>query len=139
MKISKCTSLFLALLILVSNVGLAFNVHYCGGEISGISAAYGVENLSDVKSLPKQKSCCAAKAEEGKSCCKDKVIKVKEKSDITFKVFSFQIDAPFVIANWKPVVFIPTVKITNEQTASYYCDAHAPPLYELFSQRLFYA
>ena len=29
------------MLILVSNVGLAFNVHYCGGEIASVSLLPG--------------------------------------------------------------------------------------------------
>lgn len=128
----------MALLVLVSNVGLAFNVHYCGGEIAGISSVYHIDTASKENSIP-ERGCCAAKAKEGKTCCDDKIIKLKEKSDVVVKTFSFHIDAPFVIQNWKPVVFAPYAKITNPQTNSYYCDAHAPPLYQLYSQYIFYA
>lgn len=139
MKITKCTSLFLALLLLVSNVGLAFNVHYCGGEIAGISYSYNIAEASQKENQFSERGCCAAKAKEGKTCCDNKIIKLKEKSDGIVKTFSFHIDAPLVIQNWKPVVFAPFTKITNPQTASYYCDAHAPPLYQLYSQYVFYA
>ena len=138
MKITKCTSLLLALLVLFSNAGLAFNVHYCGGNIAGITSVYGVSEKTDVDSVPK-KSCCGEKTTDKKSCCKDKLIKVKEKSDVTFKTFTFQIDAPFVIQNWKPIVFAPISKISQQQTNNYYCDAHAPPFYKLYSQYIFYA
>jgi hypothetical protein len=37
MNFKKQISIFLAILLLVSNVGLAFNVHYCGGEIASVS------------------------------------------------------------------------------------------------------
>lgn len=139
MKITKCTSLFLAVLILVSNVGLAFNVHYCGGKIAAITSVYGVTNIADVKSVPLKKSCCSKTEIPEKKCCDNKVIKVKEKSDGFIKTFSFQIDVPFVFQNWKTMVFAPSAENSNAQTSEYYCDAHAPPLYQLYSQLLFYA
>ena len=137
MKI-KCTSLFLSFLILVSNMGLAFNVHYCGGQIAKISSVYS-SDVSDVQKTPTKKGCCAAKANAGKSCCKDKVVKVKEKSDVVVKSFSFHIDAPFVSDFWKPIVFSQVTVLQKQQITSYYCDANAPPLYKLYSQYTLYA
>jgi sporulation-control protein spo0M len=139
MKISKCTSLFLACLILVSNVGLAFNVHYCGGKIAAVTSVYGVTNAIDVESVPVKKSCCGATENEDKSCCDNKVIKVKEKSDGFIKTFSFHIDFSFTLQNWKSIAFEPVSENISIQTRNYYCDAHAPPLYRLYSQLLFYA
>ncbi len=139
MKISKCTSLLLACLILVSNIGLAFNVHYCGGKIAAVTSVYGVTNAIDVESVPVKKSCCGATENEDKSCCDNKIIKVKEKSDGFIKTFSFHIDLPFTLQNWKSIAFEPISENISPQTAMYYCDAHAPPLYRLYSQLLFYA
>lgn len=139
MKMTKCTSLFLAVLILVSNVGLAFNVHYCGGEIAAITSVYGVTNAADVESVSLKKSCCSKNETSAQKCCDNKVIKVKEKSDSFIKTFSFQIQVPFVFNLWKPIVFKPVSENNGAQVIDYYCDAHAPPLYQLYSQRLFYA
>lgn len=148
MKIQKCTSLLLALLVLFSNAGLAFNVHYCGGEIAGISSVYHVsdsatdyqpETARGAAEQGETKSCCAPKASDSDGCCDNKIIKSEKKSDVIVKTFSFQIDAPFVIQQWNPVVFVPVSQTTIDQTADYYCDAHAPPLYQLYSQYLFYA
>ncbi|GEP49460.1 hypothetical protein FNO01nite_01320 [Flavobacterium noncentrifugens] len=139
MKFTKGTSLFLAFLILVSNVGLAFNVHYCGGNIAGISSVYPVDASDVVKEMPSEKSCCAPKATTSKSCCKDKIVKIDKKSEVTVKVFSFQIDAPFVFENWKPIVFTSVPTVQNSPIPTYYCDANAPPLYKLYSQYTFYA
>jgi hypothetical protein len=66
MKLKKCTVLFLAFLLLVSNAGFAFDVHYCGGEIASVS-------LNTTASATPQKKCCETK-EEKSSCCKDKVV-----------------------------------------------------------------
>lgn len=138
MKLKKCTSLLLALLVLASNIGLAVNVHYCGGQIAGISTAYNVANISGDDFKSEEKACCIPKPGE-RGCCDNKVLKVEKKSDVVVKTFSFQVDAPFVIDHWKPVVFAEARAITHPQTTSYYCDAHAPPLYKLYSQYIFYA
>lgn len=139
MKFTKSTSLLLALLVLVSNVGLAFNVHYCGGNISGISSVYSSDVSDVVKEMPSEKSCCASKAKTSKSCCKDKIVKIDKKSEVTVKAFSFQIDAPFVIESWKPIVFTSVPTVQDRQIQTYYCDANAAPFYKLYSQYTFYA
>jgi|SRR6218665_2576 len=139
MKITKCTSLFLALLILVSNVGLAFNVHYCGGKIAGISSVYNVAHFETEKKAPAKKSCCAAKTDKDQSCCKDKVIKIDKKQEVVVKTFSFQISLPFIFEAWQPLVFIGTPLLQNTQIPSYCFDANAPPLYQLYSQYILYA
>ncbi|MFT3793360.1 HYC_CC_PP family protein [Flavobacterium sp.] len=139
MKLKKCTSLLLALLVLFSNAGLAFNVHYCGGEIAKISSVYASDNASADGNPMAERACCIAKAKENKTCCDNKIIQSEKKSDVVVKTFSFQIDAPFVLHQWNPLVFVPVAEVTIPQTTSYYCDAHAPPLYQLYSQLIFYA
>lgn len=139
MKITKCTSLFLALLVLVSNIGLAFSVHYCGENIAGISSAYTVYESQKAEKAISPEACCSAKAKEGKSCCKDKIVKIEKKSDIVVKVFSFQSDAVLLPEIWKPLVFETVATVAQNKLTSYYCDANAPPLYQLYSQYIFYA
>ena len=139
MKITKCTSLFLALLVLVSNIGLAFSVHYCGDNIAGISSAYTVYESQKNEKATSPEACCSAKAKEGKSCCKDKIVKIEKKSDIIVKVFSFQFDAVLLPEIWKPLVFQTVATVAQNKLTSYYCDANAPPLYQLYSQYVFYA
>lgn len=139
MKITKCTSLFLALLVLVSNVGLAFNVHYCGGKIAGISSVYDSANFKTEKKIPAKKSCCAAKTEKNESCCKDKVIKIDKKQDVVVKTFSFQISLPFIFEPWQPLVFTAASPLQKTPISDYCFDANAPPLYKLYSQYIFYA
>lgn len=134
MKIKKCTSLFLSFLLLVSNIGLAFNVHYCGNTIASVS-------LKTVfQSSNQEKSCCGI-VEKKSSCCKDKQFKLQKKSDDSVvKTFSFQIGSPYIIApDWKPIIFSPVTIFSNKQISEYYCDAHAPPLFKLYSQYIFYA
>lgn len=130
MNLKKCTGLFLAFLLLVSNIGFAFDVHYCGGKIASVSLS---------TSVSPEKKCCGDK-EKKSSCCKDKVVKFEKKSDdATFKVFFFQIAFPAVIKEFKPVAFLSIPNFKSKEIISYYSDANAPPLYQLYHQYIFYA
>jgi hypothetical protein len=133
MKFKKHISIFLAILLLVSNVGLAFNVHYCGGEISSVSLN------STFPSLKSEKGCCKKLASEKDSCCKDKKVVIQKKGDNgVIKSFSFQMDYAFVIPETHSFVFATVGNFKNNSTLSYYCDANAPPLFKLYSQYLLY-
>ena len=141
MNIKKCTSLFLALLLLVSNIGLAFNVHFCEGKIASISSVYNLGETSDAsKKSTTDKGCCSEKAKDHKQCCKDKVVDLEDKSaDTIIKTFSFQIDAPFLAEDWKPFLFNEIVALKRAEKIVYYCDANAPPLFKLYNKYIFYA
>ncbi|HSD08853.1 HYC_CC_PP family protein [Flavobacterium sp.] len=135
MKIKKHISIFLAILLLVSNVGFAFDVHYCGGKISSITLH------SDISSpnVQAQKGCCEKVAGKKDSCCKDKKIIVQKKADDKIiKSFSFQFDYAFVIPEQKSIVFKSVPSFKNDYSLTYYCDANAPPLFKLYSQYLLY-
>lgn len=119
------------MLILVSNVGLAFNVHYCAGKVASVSL---VSHANDA-----EKDCCG-KAEKKSSCCKDKKIKLEKKTDNSIvKTFSFQLEIPFASYDWKPINTVESVALKSSQITAFYCDSNAPPLYKLYSQYIFYA
>lgn len=142
MNFRKCISLILSVLLLVSNTGLAFSVHYCGGKIASVSSVYHTGKVCEMEKPVVEKPCCAKKiAEKHKKCCKDKVVNLKEKTgDGIVKTFSVQIDAPFIICNWKPINFRAViVNDTKVTLIRHYCDANSPPLFKLYSQYLLYA
>lgn len=141
MNLRKSTSLILAFFLLVSNMGFAFNVHFCGGEISSISASYKVDGACKMpKKATSEKKCCAEKAKEDKKCCSDKKVDLKKKSEeVVFKTFSFQAELPFIVNDWKPIVFENQPLSVKQNTIDYCCDANAPPLFKLYSQFIFYA
>ncbi|WP_281226698.1 HYC_CC_PP family protein [Flavobacterium aquiphilum] len=134
MNFKKHISIFLAVLLLVSNVGLAFNVHYCGGEVSSVSLN------STLPSLQSEKGCCEKKVTTKKdSCCKDKKIVFQKKTDNGIvKSFSFQFDYVCLVPEFQSVVFEEVSNFKNNEPLAYYCDANAPPLYKLYSQYLLY-
>jgi hypothetical protein len=130
-KISKHIAILLSVLILVSNVGLAFNVHYCGNKIASVSF---VSQKTDTG-----KDCCG-NAIQKSSCCKDKKVKLEKKSDNSVvKSFAFQLELPFAAYDWKPIAGLNPVDFKSSPFTAFYCDSNAPPLYKLYSQYLFYA
>jgi len=132
MNLKKCTVLFLAILLLVSNIGFAFDVHYCGGKVASIS-------LNTAASVSPEKKCCGAK-EKKSSCCKDKVVHFEKKSDnATIKFFFFQFAFPAVIQEYNPIAFLSVSNFKSSQIISYYSDANAPPLFKLYHQYIFYS
>lgn len=124
MNCKKGFGLFLALLILVSNVGLAFTMHYCGGKIASVSVQTPTSTANS------EKGCCEKKDLTKDSCCKNKTVHFQKKSDnATLKVFAFE---PFTVY----LVFENKEKITplhtvffNTSIPAYFCDANAPPLF----------
>lgn len=132
MNLKKCTGLFLALLLLVSNIGFAFDVHYCGGQIASVS-------LNTSVSVSPEKKCCGA-SEKKSSCCKDKIVHFEKKSDnATLKFFFFQFAFPAIIQEFKPVAFLSIPNFRSNQIIPYCSDANAPPLFKLYSQYIFYS
>jgi len=88
-----------------------------------------------------EKSCCAKKIETGhKKCCTDKTINLKGKAiDVIVKMASVDYAVPFVLPVDKPIVFGETTPGQARNLPTYYCDAHAPPLFKLYHQYIFYA
>ena len=141
MKFKKHISLFLAFFLLVSNVGFAVDVHYCGGEVASVKPVFWktVESQNTVG-----KSCCPPKAssivEENGNCCKDKVVSFQKKSENTnVTSISFHPIFTFLFEEWNPIVFAEISNFENSKITSYYCDANAPPLFKLHHQYIFYA
>ena len=135
MNFRKHISIVLASLILLANLGLSFSVHYCKDEIASVSFQYQEEEPC----IEEAKSCCA-KENSHDSCCSNKLIKVEKKTD-DILVKTFQLDLEQVVLNddWKPnfVAFESVIDSSNE--VAFYCDSHAPPLYKLYCQLVFYA
>lgn len=133
MNFRKQISLFLAFFLLVSNLGLAFNVHYCDNEIASVS----INTSSNAQEI--EKGCCG-KVEKESKCCKNKIIKSNEKSDqIVVKIFSVDANYDVVCNIWKPSFITNKIHYKKRAIPAYYCDVNAPPLYLLYSQYTFYA
>lgn len=132
MKFKKHISIFLAILFLSSNIGLAFNVHYCDDVIASISLKTSIEKNNSCS------SCCVNEKSDS-NCCTDKELKVDKKTDnVIVKPISFQFDNLLISSqNYQTVLFdIPSTIISI--STKYYCEANAPPFYKLYNQYIFY-
>ena len=143
MKFKIHINVLLAILVLVSNTGLAFNVHYCEGKISGISFNYQVaepcleEKTCEVKV---EKSCCTV-ADTHESCCENSKVDIKKTTTEQVLLKTIQLDLPFFVLaeSWRTTfTTIPVTEKKGTDAPAYFCETHAPPRYKLYSQYLFY-
>ncbi|MES2811935.1 MAG: hypothetical protein V4670_05630 [Bacteroidota bacterium] len=141
MSFKKHINILIAVLILVSNVGLAFNVHYCEGKISGISFNYKIEEPCVEEKPASIKSCCAVENTHD-SCCSNDKVEIKKTTSENILVKNFQLD----LASFIPVqefdffhAILLKERVVTENNPSFYCETNTPPLYKLYSQYIFYA
>jgi len=138
MKMPKHISILISFLILFSNIGLAFNVHYCHDKISGISLAY---KATDCKKKAAPKSCCAMAVKADKKCCKSHLVKLQDKTDqVIVKSLALDLAAFYPVPDWNPSqLVIKDAQFALKENPSFYCESHAPPLFKLYCQYIFYA
>ncbi|RZJ73467.1 hypothetical protein [Flavobacterium sp.] len=129
MGIKKPLGILLAFLMLASNLGLAFSVHYCGDEIASVKPIF----------LTSEKGCCGKQKSKPMGCCKTKIVKSDKEHETVVKTFSFAFEAPFVPSEALEIPIQKTASFLEKPAASYYCEANAPPLFKLYSQLIFYA
>ncbi len=134
MQFKKHFSLILAFLLLVSNSGLAVNIHFCEGKIAAISSVFSKEEVCEMP-VKEEIACCAKPDLQHKKCCSDKEVNLKNKIEkMVIKTISFDLHWAYFPNEWKPVIFNALLPIISTSTIVYYCDANAPPLYKLYCQ-----
>jgi len=141
MNFKKHINILLAMLILVSNVGLAFNVHYCEGKISGVSFNYKIEEPCIEEKAASITSCCAVENTHD-SCCSNDKVEIKKTTSENILVKNFQLDlATFIpVQEYRFFNFTAAKEVVLiKENPSFYCETNAPPLYKLYSQYIFYA
>lgn len=133
MDFKRCTLILLALLLLVSNVGLAVNVHYCGDNIISLS-------LKPIVAQSNEASCCDKLVLKKDSCCKDEVVSFQKKSDVAISkaIASYSYILACFNASAAVTKFVAS-NVTSTEAISYFCDGNDPPLFKLYNQYIFYA
>ena len=148
MNFKKHISFLVALLVLVSNSGLAFNVHYCEGKIASISSIFSEEEICEpstgelIKQIPDnlEGNCCAKPEITHKACCSDKKVNFKNKTEkIIIKTLALDYH-PEYFYSYKYVPFsVIDVENSTDKFIAFYGKTNAPPLYKLYCQLTFYA
>ena len=135
MQIKKHIALTLAFFLMISNSGLAFNVHYCGEKIASITSVFSKDEVCVMPSQNDEDLCCAKKEITHKKCCSDKEVNLKNKSEkFTYKTVSFNFDL-FHFTSAPKLTFSNVITdVIVTQNTSYFCRANAPPLYQLYCQ-----
>ncbi|RZJ35885.1 MAG: hypothetical protein EOO51_03460 [Flavobacterium sp.] len=135
MRIRKNICFLISMLLLVSQTGLAFNIHYCGSRIASVSLGVNAISHDDA-----EKNCCGSKPKsDNKKCCSNKTVTQKSQRDIIKVAPGF--DHPAVATSHFSLLqpnLRPEAEITS-QNETVHSDAHSPPLYELYCQLVFYA
>ncbi len=135
MQLKKISSFIIAALILFSNLGLAFGVHYCNDEIASISFQY-----EQINEAPKADTSCCKTSKNHAKCCSDKLIKVEKKTDkVLFKTFQLGLQQ-FTVAKIFNINFIDNLALNSyKKLLRNYSESNSPPLYKLYCQLVLYA
>lgn len=134
MIFKKCTTLFLVFLLLVSNSGLAFNVHYCGDEIASFSL-----KILEIPSNLETNSCRILQKET--SCCNDKFFQIHETSDkFQENISQVKFDAIVFETQNKHNDFFKVLNFKVSKTSVFYPFLdNLPPIFKRNCQLIFYA
>jgi hypothetical protein len=99
----KITAIFLTCFYLFASVGVAVNVHYCGGE------------LESVELVTKTAKCCCGDAEVLSMCCDDETFYVQlDKEDKLSSGFSYSFEQLQAIVSHSPTIENPIFLKNNE-------------------------
>lgn len=147
MTLRRHISILLAVLILGSNIGLAFNVHYCGDDLAAVSLAYNLEEPSndhhkkDHRHEGEEKACCSIKAGEHESCCKNDLVKLEDngESKVIVKSLQLELGTLCTLTTWNPAHSFTANQILIKENPSFYCESNAPPLFKLYCRYILYA
>ncbi len=138
MKCKNCLLFLLASLIVISSIGMAFNVHFCKGKIVYVSTDFSQGEPCEMSDLDQKKSCCNKKL-ASKKCCSDKKVSFKNKTEkINYKT-SFALYSFLVLTENNVIFKIPTYFIQIKKKDVYSFESNAPPLYKLYCNLTFYA
>jgi len=105
--LKKISHIILALLVLVTTMGMTVSAHYCGGE------------LKSVQVLTASDSCC------GDACgsCHNEIIKVEVEDDFTISTLSFDFSQEFSLVPALIQLFQVSVFTEEDEQVAY----HKPP------------
>ncbi len=134
MTFKKCTTFLLAILLLISNSGLAFNVHYCGDKIAAIYLIINTQKVAP------EENCCTIAVDKNK-CCADKSFQIQESSDKfqeNIPLFEFK---QFLLAVFKIKNVFDTIHEFEKSSSSiaYAFLENLPPIFKRNCQLIFYA
>ncbi|WP_460484983.1 HYC_CC_PP family protein [Capnocytophaga sp. HP1101] len=144
----KTINILLSILILFSNSGWAITFHYCKDTLSSVSLEYITSASEEEEGCATMDSCCASDDDEDetetshKKCCDDTSV-TSSISDSTsvVKVLELQLHPFVIVTSTLPVLEEVSIAkmIKKSISTDFFTLLNAPPLYELYCQRVFYS
>lgn len=148
----KFINILLSALILFSNSGWAISFHYCQDHLSSVSLEYITSSLDEeVSDCADMDSCCASEDDDSdesktetshKKCCDDTAISSSiSDSTSVVKALELQLQSFVVSSLVFPTLEVVSIPQTVKKviTRDFFSQLNAPPLYELYCQRVFYS
>ena len=102
MNTNSIKAIFFVLIFLISKIGVALNVHYCGGHIQEIALAWNVEGCGI--SLEKSQDTRQSQEVTKKHCCQDKTVFIQNNEPQKTTDSELQV-TDFVVQQYKTCTF----------------------------------
>jgi len=115
MNLRSFKAVFFALIFLTSKIGLALNVHYCGGHIEKIALAWNAEGCE--MSVEKAQDSHQGLKLTKNHCCKDQTIFIQNNEPQKTADYVLQL-AFFGILSNKSLQFLPPLNFLSPGTKS---------------------
>lgn len=140
MNIKKSISVFFAIFFLMTKIGVAFNIHYCHGQIAEVKHIFqhkegcGMDMSMDMNSSTKKQL-------NKKSCCSDEVITIQN-TDINTITDKLELSKPLLIAVLNTAILFHLIEFppqNNIMEVEYENSSHSPPLYQLYCNYTLYS
>lgn len=122
----RLASILLVLLFLQSKIGMAFNVHYCGGHIAKISWSFDAIGCGMEKSKASPTSPVQL---QQKTCCNDDLIIAQNDSDQTTTLGQYEL-----IVNQPIVAAVSNSKLVFPQRISFQRTPDPPVINALYKR-----
>ena len=143
MKMQRYIRVILSFILILSNLSVAFSMHFCGGQVEEIKLSK-LEN--EVCKMEMKASCCAdakPKAdhedESKDDCCHDQAYAEDLQNQHTSEIFRI---SPIIFQDFKPIQLFQFCVITpilaQKQFLDFYVESNAPPIYITYNQLVFY-
>jgi hypothetical protein len=133
----KVLAILLAIYLMFAHVGFGYAFHFCQDELKTVASTFEIE-ANDKDCCGVVESCCAVAHDTHDGCCSDIVI-TADIDDNVLPDFNFA----FACIDFLPLnrSFYEVALDLKAHKSKLYISppAHAPPLYALFSQRIFYS
>ncbi|MFK8289389.1 HYC_CC_PP family protein [Capnocytophaga canimorsus] len=133
--ITKLGHILFSLLLIFSNSGLAFSLHYCKEKLASVSVT--IESMA----MDKEPDSCCLSDKENTPCCDDKSVEAPQTDDeFLSKILKIN-ESTFILPYEVAHIFVKTASAERKLSNSYIqnTQSNSPPLYQLYCRLVFYA